>query len=706
VKINPKKIIKKSEKIADFPEAVRYKKDKFKYYWAHFRWPSLKQWKELPKILTKKEKLSFIAFLMIFLISASYLSYSLYLAKTDIVPTKGGEYKEGIVGNPRFINPIYSDFSDVDRDTVELIFSGLTRYTPEGKIVPDMADNIKTEEEGKKVTVTLKEGLFWADGQEITTDDVVFTIEKIQDPDYKSSLRTNWLGVKAEKISDKVVSFTLKKPFGAFKERLTLKIIPKHIWEDISPENFPLSLFNLKPVGSGPYKIKELEQNNEGFIKSLSLERNELYHGQEPYISNIDLLFFESEEEILKAWKNRVIDGFSLTSLEKVSDLNYNFLSNQENFNIYYFSLPRYFSVFFNLGVKNNSEILKEEKIREAINYGTDKEQILNSIAEGKGVTVDSPILPKIFGFNEPQTKYEFNLEKAKQILEDAGFKETERGTREREIKESAPFEFKSTLQVGSEGQEVRKLQECLSDEKLVDPSIYPSKKVTGYFGQETKQAVINFQEEYYQDILKPWGFESGTGIVYRTTREKLNEVCFQPEQKFTPLKFTLKTAENELLIKVANILKDQWQKFGLELEIEIYPISQFENEVIKTRDYQMLLFGESLGIIPDPYPFWHSSQEKNPGLNLIGYEDKEADELLEEARGTLDPKERAQKLQTFQEIIIKDAPCVFLFSPDYLHFISKSIKGISQKVVADPSKRFIDVESWYIKTKRALPKE
>jgi len=242
-----------------------------------------------------------------------------------------------------------------------------------------------------------------------------------------------------------------------------------------------------------------------------------------------------------------------------------------------------------------------------------------------------------------------------------------------------------------------------LANEELVGPDIYPSKKITGYFGQETREAVINFQEKYYQDILRPWGFESGTGIVYRTTREKLNEVCFKSEEKFTPLKFVLKTAENELLIKIANILKEQWEELGVDLEVEIYPISQFEKEIIKKREYEMILFGESLGVIPDPYPFWHSSQRKDPGLNLSGYENEEADQNLEKARGTLDPKERAKELQSFQEILIKDMPCVFLFNPDYLYFVSKNVRGIEGDVVADPSKRFIDIENWYLKTKRAF---
>jgi len=75
---------------------------------------------------------------------------------------------------------------------------------------------------------------------------------------------------------------------------------------------------------------------------------------------------------------------------------------------------------------------------------------------------------------------------------------------------------------------------------------------------------------------------------------------------------------------------------------------------------------------------------------------------LLEEGRVSLDPKERAQKYQNFQEILIEDAPCVFLFNPDYLYLVPKKIKEIKEGIIVDPSKRFLDIENWYIKTRRA----
>ncbi|GAI49577.1 unnamed protein product, partial [marine sediment metagenome] len=126
------------------------------------------------------------------------------------------------------------------------------------------------------------------------------------------------------------------------------------------------------------------------------------------------------------------------------------------------------------------------------------------------------------------------------------------------------------------------------------------------------------------------------------------------------------------------------------------------KREIIKPRNYESLLFGEVLGVIPDPFPFWSSLQKKDPGLNLAMYENKKCDKLLKEVRQSLDEDVRKEKLEEFQELLIEDTPAVFLYNPDYLYLVSKEIKGINVKIITDPSKRFIGIENWYIKTKRA----
>ncbi len=190
--------------------------------------------------------------------------------------------------------------------------------------------------------------------------------------------------------------------------------------------------------------------------------------------------------------------------------------------------------------------------------------------------------------------------------------------------------------------------------------------------------------------------------MVGSATRTKLNELCAKSIEEILPLNFSLMTVDQPALIEMANILKDQWKVLGVNLQIKKFDIATLERDIIKNRDYDMLLFGEVLSSIPDPFPFWHSSQKKDPGLNLALYENKDADKIIEEARQILDTTTRAQKYEKFQDILIADAPVVFLCDPDYIYFVSSEIKGVDIKKIVDPSKRFAGIENWYIYTKRA----
>ena len=666
---------------------------------------TLTGWQQFLIILNAKEKMVFFSLILLVLSSSILLFSSFYFKNTEIVPSEGGEYIEGVVGSPRFINPVYAASSDVDRDLTELIYSGLMKYDENGKIVPDLTEEYKVLEDGKIYEFTLKENLLWQDEKPLNADDVVFTIKTIQNPSLKSPVRANWLGVKVEKISDLSVRFELSNPSAVFLENCTLKILPAHVWQDITSQNFPLSIYNLKPVGSGPYKLKTLAQDNQGNIKSLELVANQNYAGKKPNIPKITFFFFEKEDDEISAFNSKQINGFSPLSPQKEQNL------KNQDFSEYLLSLPRYFAVFFN---PEKSKVLAEKNVRQALNYGTNKEEIVDKILFKQGRVVDSPILPDIYGFEKPEKTYEFNQTTARQLLDAAGFVEnvtgigeedksssspfTDAWVREKIVKKEPAFQFKSNLKLGSQRTEVKELQKCLAK----DPEIYPEGEVTGYFGNKTKEAVVKFQEKYKEEILQPSGLQSGTGEVLKSTQKKLNELCAAPSEEKLPLSFTLTTVNQPVLVNVASLLKEQWKSVGINVEIKAVDILTLGQEVIRTRDYEMFLFGEVLNAVPDLFPFWHSSQIKDPGLNLAGYENKECDKLLEEARGSLDEKERGNALEKFQNILIEDAPTVFLYGPDYLYLVSKEIKGINAKVITDSSKRFAGIEEWYIKTRRA----
>ncbi len=653
------------------------------------QFPKFSQWKKIPKILHKKEKITFLVFLGLALASLIFLTTSLYLKNTKVVAASGGSYTEGVIGQPRFINPIYGETNDVDRDLIELVFSGLMSYDDNGNIVNDLVDSYKVSEDGKTYEFKLKDKILWQDGQPLTSEDVVFTIRTIQNSDYKSPLRANWLDVDTEIISENSFRLKLKSPYNAFLENCTLKIIPKHIWENILPENFALSFYNLQPVGSGPYKFKSLKQADTGFISSISLKANTNYYKSRPYISNIDFKFFERKEDLIKAANKKDIDGYSSVFLTE-SPI-------QKSFSAKAFSTPRYFAVFFNT---QQSEIFNSIKVRQALNYATDKKALIDELESGLqskyGVKTlnqaDSPILPAFEGYNEPTTIYGFDAEKAGQLLDSAGFKADEQGQRTKNIAKTPAFQFKSTLSTGSSNGEVTELQKCLAK----DPEIYQG-DATGYFGKATKEAVTKFQAKYLPDLAT-----KDIGIVGKSTRAKLNELCTPPAQNTLPLAFDIVTINQPLIVQAANILKAQWEKMGIQVTVKTLSIQDLKI-VIKNRDYDCLLYGEALGTLIDPYPFWHSSQKIDPGLNLSGYDSQDADKLLKDARESLDDAEKQQKYEEFQNILIADAPAIFLYNSSYVYIISNKIQGIDVQKIVDPAKRFATVEEWHVKTKRVF---
>ena len=652
-----------------------------------FKWkiklPKIKQWIRLPFILSTKEKLFFFSFSILFLCSFVFLSVNGYFKNTKINPARGGINIEGVVGQPGFVNPIYAD-SDIDRDISQLIFSGLMKYGKNLEIIPDLVEKYEIEDNGKTYKFFLRDNLFWQDKTPLTADDIIFTIKTIQNPDFKSPFQANWVGVEAEKISENILKLKLKMPYVAFLENCVLKILPKHIMESIPAERFPF----IRPIGSGPYKLKEeIKQGKDGQTKSLTLSENPYYFDEKPKISEIKFIFYDKDEDVAKAFGAGKIDGASLASPYALD----------EKLIRYSFPLPRYFSVFFN---PEKSKVLADKQIKLALNYGTDKKSLVEKIfgSVDQALIIDSPLLPDFYGFPQPSKIYEYDLEKAKNILEQAEFKdENQNGLREKITKKEPAFVFGKELKSGSSGKDVTELQKCM----VKFPEIYPEGEITGYFAKKTEEAIIRFQEKYSKEILEPWGFRSGTGIVSKTTRAKLNEICAEKTEDSLPLKISITTVDQDLMKKTAEALKEQWKALGVEVEIKTLPISRLELEVIKTREYECLLFGEVLGIIPDPLPFWHSSQKKDPGLNLAIYENKKADKLLEDIRKSADIFSQTDKFAELQNILIDDAPAVFLYSPDYIYLVAAKIKGINSEKILDPSKRFIGVENWYIKTKR-----
>ncbi|KKU92804.1 MAG: hypothetical protein A3J30_00920 [Candidatus Wildermuthbacteria bacterium RIFCSPLOWO2_02_FULL_47_9c] len=662
-----------------------------------FRWPSFSQWKQLPRVLSRREKIILPVLTIVFAISFFSLAWGFYLENTTIVPAKGGSMIEGMVGSPRFLNPVYADTNDVDRDIIQLIYSGILRTTASGELVPDLAAaDPEISEGGKTVTITLKENVKWHDGEPFSADDVVFTITTIQNPAFKSPIRANWLGVDVEKVSDSMVRFHLLDPYAPFLERLTLKILPAHLWKTVTPENFALTPLNLQAIGTGPYRIEKIDQARSGFVREIQLKAFSNYHLEDPLIDSLSFQFFETEEELIGEATRGTVQTFSLSQIDNVQRM------KNPAFSPYSFSMPRYFALFFNLTPPANQGELKEKGVRQALSLAIDKEELVQGVFRGDARVIHSPFRPDLFGFEEPQLiSGGADKEKALALLEQEGYVLQNGRIAKPQLSGEA---LTRDLDRGDTGEEVRRLQQCLANPPAGGANIYPEGIVNGSFGQLTQQAIIRFQEKYAGEVLTPLDLTKGTGKVGPLTRDKLNALCFSGDGEFIPLIITIALPDQPTLKEVAEELKRQWEAFGVQIELQSYAPAALEREIIGPRAYQTLLFGEVLGSIPDPFPFWHSSQTRSPGLNFSSYANRTVDQLLEEARKTFDPIKRLELFSQMQELVLADAPALFLYDLDYTYFVSKEIRGVQASVIADPSQRFQGITEWYIKTKR-VPK-
>ncbi len=378
--------------------------------------------------------------LFLILINSGYLANSHYYQNTQEIPKLGGEYTEGMVGQPRFINPILAQTNDIDSDLSSIIYSSLLKLNPEGELVNDLAESYEIGEDNLSYVFHIKKGvkwharkeLEWEDRKDLTADDIIYTIQAIQDPEFNSTLRANWTGVRTEKIDDYTVKFILKNSYSPFLNNLTFGILPKHLWSLISTSEFFRAEYNFRPVGTGPYKFNQFTKDKEGRISSLELIINENYYGKRPYIKKIIFQFFQNEADAILAFNRKEINGINYLSPENKEKL-----VNVENSNIQRLKIPRYFAIFFN---QTHNKALSDKEVRLALAYSVDKNRLIQEILKGEGSPADSPIPTQSLGYNSEIKIYDYAQEHAKNVLEAAGWIDSdEDGIRE---KENVKIEF------------------------------------------------------------------------------------------------------------------------------------------------------------------------------------------------------------------------------------------------------------------------
>lgn len=358
---------------------------------------------------SRKEKAAFIAAAAVFLVSGIVLFGMFVKQTTHVIPAQGGEYTEGMVGQPTFLNPVLAA-TEIDRSLVHLLFA----------TAADLADSIESESAGRTWRMRLKEGLIWTDGRKLTSDDIIFTIQKIQDPETQSPLYASWQGVTVERESELEVRFNLVGPYPFFEGNLqNLHPMPKHLFVDTPAANWKLSEFNLQPVGSGPFRFGSFEKQPNGFLSTYHLLANPNYALGRPLLDQVEVKFFPRSEEVLREFNTGLVDGFGSFDAGLLKDI-------QRPYNLAAFAMPSYYGVFWN---QTQNAVLQSLAVRKALSDAVDRRILIEGVFDGHAVPMTNPLPHTIFPFEATSAP---SLDEVKTALDEAGWRMGEGGVRTR----------------------------------------------------------------------------------------------------------------------------------------------------------------------------------------------------------------------------------------------------------------------------------
>jgi len=683
------------------------------------------QFKKLVHHLTKTEKILLFFLGLALVISAYQITGAFYLENSEISFTPGGIYMEGDVGQINSLNPLFVQQGSISQDLSQLIFSGLTKYDTEtGEVVGDLA-NVKVDANGKRYTFVLKDNAKWHDGTPVTSADIIFTYnDVIKNPEFKGNILTynDYSGIKINKIDERTVEFLLEKPDSFFLVKTMTGILPKHLLEGEPVDQLESSPFNFAPIGSGRYKYISQIQNAD--YTEYVLEAFDGFYNGKPNIQSLMFRIFGDYEALKK-------NQGGLMGIRSIPAEDTEAILKKGHYILDRFQLPQYVAIFIN----NESSKLKNSKVRLALQLGTDKQGLIKNI--GQHQIIDTPLLE----INQENWVNQYSVVKANGALFETEWQIPNKGELvkneivKEEVKKEEPTEATAAvtfITTPNQGKDWSTTKEPIT--------------ITGTVPAKTKEVwVDDYQLKKFVPGDPSWSYVAATKFDSLKEGENIYKIFatdFNGEKKLIDsIKITYgsakpavpatstadkredennkasnlpirknKAGENltlrmitsskpEIYSQIAQEIKEEWQKIGVDVEIEVLESEVFQKR-LNARDYDLLIFGQSLGYNLDAYPYWHSSQAKEGGLNLSQFKNFVVDSLLEKAR-LESGNDRKGTLSDIQEIISKEVPAIFLYSPTYFTALSDKVYHPPFNHLSTVSDRLANVDKWFAKGDR-----
>jgi ABC-type transport system substrate-binding protein len=649
--------------------------------------------------------------------------------------------------------------NDVNRDILSLVFAGLLKYNPQTETIDEDLATMSISGNGTVYTLTLKEGLFWHDTtgsapHPVTADDVLFTFKTVQDPQFPNPLlRQNFQGVTVEKINDRTVRFTLEDAYSFFPSNLTLGLLPARVFEGIPIARLDQAIdFGFAPIGAGPYRVKSIIQTD--LSTEVTLER--FPRSLEPAYKLERIIF-----RIFPDFTTLLADLRNLHGLRLVPHDAKGIPIIPNRFTAREYSLPQYVALFFNL----DRPIVSDQKLRLGLQLGTNKQEVVDAV--GESAIVDTPLLE----LATADWRYKFDAESAQGALfaSEWYFPEKLRLQRlleQREANSIGPIRMQQTvlLETGSVLTVTGSVRSLPPNTRLngialsLDPTAsgtwivaLPTTGGTGSIRMGENLMRLTDGKGRILDSAYVWRTNDPKEYKYAAEEQAIVDRFLKSKEEILPLaerisvkdlamdggflrlrlpndpvgirrndagkelRLTLVTSPSPPQYQtIAQTVAAQWKKLGVAVTVDV-PATRtaFEDKVVK-REYDVLLFGESLLDNLDSYPYWHSSGAQHltgnrrdlrtDAYNLGQYRSFETDALLERIRSTADESERKESLEKLQETLKRDVPAIVLYSPRYTFAHHQDILGIELGSLSLHSDRFLTLHSWYVKQNRIFP--
>lgn len=297
------------------------------------------------------------------------------------------------------LNPILEE-TNLDA----LLFRGLMRFDEHNTPVYDIANSVEISDDLLTYTIKIRDDVTFHDGQVLTVDDVMFTINSILDDNNASYLKADFIHVVAmNKVNDTTMTIQLDEPFTPMLDKLTVPILPKHAFEG---QDMRTATFNQEPIGAGPYMIEKWAKGT-----SLTLKAYPSFFGTKASIEKVIFKFIPDSNVRALQLKSGEVD-IALLDPNQVEEL-----SKVEQLKMYEVESADYRGVLFNM----KFPLWEDVNIRKAMSYATDRTGIVKGILHGYGTEAYSPLQKHDF-VNENIEHYAYNVDKANALLEQSGW--------------------------------------------------------------------------------------------------------------------------------------------------------------------------------------------------------------------------------------------------------------------------------------------